>query len=158
MGLDIASYSHMEYFGPEDDGDCCYINVADTQLSGRLDGRRVGFYRQKPEGFSFSFRAGSYSGYNSWREDLCKAVLDVPPEVVWENPSKFKNEPFFELIFFSDCEGAIGPETSRKLAQDFENHLDSVKSFELGEWWLARYDDWHAAFRNAAQEGFVIFC
>ena len=113
-----------------------------------------------------SFRAGSYSGYNWWREQLCRFALEVDPGRVWEDPDAFSGKPFVELINFSDAEGAIGPRTAAKLARDFQHH-----AARRGEWaerhlanpdertyFVGSYADWQHGFELAAQDGVLIFC
>ncbi len=120
---------------------------------GRLDGRATGCYVGNGPGLSFS--AGSYSGYNNWREQLSQLMLGVKPETVWRNPDQFKYSPFVELIHFSDCEGSIGPDTSRKLHHDFMDHMDIAATAE--PWFTKKYMLWNKAFALAADNGFVDF-
>ncbi|MBU8594050.1 hypothetical protein [Bacillus subtilis] len=96
---------------------------------------------------SFSFRAGSYSGYGWWRRKL----------------EEFKGDTAFqELINFADNEGTIGPVVSKKLAKDFNEHADAAREYartlgDTGEVWLYLYDDWKKAFEMAAENGAVDF-
>ncbi len=111
------------------------------------------------------FRAGSYSGYNWWREQLSKLALRVAPSSVWKTPKKFAAKPFFELINFSDAEGVIGSTTSAKLARDFADHEvklakladTKIKDADERGYFLESYGDWRRAFELAARGGFVIF-
>jgi hypothetical protein len=90
----------------------------------------------------------------------------VEPQTVWDNPDAFQGKPFVELINFADNEGAIGPETSRKLAQDFDAHSDHFRqlmSTELeqvtieAERFIELYNEFHRAFEVASDDGFVVF-
>ncbi|MFD5195046.1 hypothetical protein ACFVL4_16655 [Bacillus subtilis] len=96
---------------------------------------------------SFSFRAGSYSGYGWWRRKL----------------EEFKgNTAFQELINFADNEGTIGPVVSKKLAKDFNEHADAAREYartlgDAGEVWLYLYGDWKKAFEMATENGAVNF-
>jgi hypothetical protein len=111
------------------------------------------------------FRAGSYSGYNWWREQLCQLALDVPPDDVWGDPEHYAGKPFVELINFSDCEGCIGPITAAKLAVDFREYGPRVRTGaakqitddEERSYFLDTYNDWQQAFEIASRDGFVIF-
>src|SRR3972149_5024711 len=58
-----------------------------------------------------SFRAGTYSSYNQWRDQLAQLAQGA----------------FLELINFSDCEGAIGSKTSTKLLKDFQDHEQKTR-------------------------------
>jgi hypothetical protein len=105
---------------------------------------------------SFRFRAGSYSGYNVWREKLSDMALGVIPRMVWDNYEQFTGRPFVELIHFSDCEGILGTEVCKKLLKDFQDFQDSANQHQ-DEWFTERYNDWHKAFEFAADNGYVDF-
>ena len=193
MGLDITAYSKVagNYLGPaeqfsddqreelaEDDN---VVRVyTDTGFEERLDGHAQGYYRMNPSGESFGFRAGSYSGYNWWRRHLSRMAFDMEAEDIWEimaeEPEELTGHPFVELINFSDCEGCIGPRTSRKLAEDFRKFAEQAKAYveaqqspnnpnrgvedadeAANEWWLEAYGEWQRAFELAADDGFVKF-
>lgn len=103
----------------------------------------------------FYFRAGSYSGYNAWREWLCSTFLQVTPEEVWSNPEKYRKLPFYYLINFSDCEGVIAGDAVTKLLQDFQDH--QTQADEIGGEYLELYNNWCKAFELAADGGYVSF-
>lgn len=113
---------------------------------------------------SMALPCGAYSRYNRWREDLAKMAgwpegsyhqygQDYPSHAAsaWQATSG----PFWELINFSDCEGTIGPEVSRKLLADFIEH-DQVAA-TMDEQFYAQYSKWKAAFEMAADGGAVDF-
>ena len=80
-----------------------------------------------------NFRAGSYSGYSSFRNWLCQFATGSAPERIWEGPyDAGDSRPFFQLINFSDCEGTIGATACAKLARDFEAHLPRVIEHFVG--------------------------
>jgi hypothetical protein len=111
------------------------------------------------------FRAGSYSGYNWWREQLCRFALDCDPSEVWGDPDAYAGRPFVELINFSDAEGAIGPRTSAKLAADFRAHEPRVAAWaeeridteDNRGYFVELFGEWKTAFELAADDGFLIF-
>ena len=170
MGLDISAYSRLIPATESEDG--IRVFAADPAFMPRLDGRAEGCYARTPETEELRFRAGSYSGYSDWRRELSRLIQGREPEAVWGDPQG----PFAELIYFSDCEGAIGPITSAKLARDFHAHYAAVKaanpvlvartifrpecapSEERAAWFVPAYEAWMRAFDLAAQDGFVIFC
>jgi hypothetical protein len=187
MGLDIGAYSKVvgNYLGPskqftDEQRERLYeedrvLNVYSVSgFEERLDGYAEGLYRCQGE--SLGFRAGSYSGYNWWRRHLSLMALGVEPEDVWADPQEYAGEPFVELINYSDCDGCIGPRTSRKLARDFRRHagraaayfqkngpnnpnlLDRQSDDFVYAWWLESYDEWQRAFELASDKGFVRFC
>lgn len=95
---------------------------------------------------SFDFAAGSYGGYNCWREQLNRFAV---------------GNAFRELINFADNEGTIGPVVSKKLAKDFidnaERAIGYAKTLTDGEWWLKKYENWRKAFEMASDNGAVDF-
>lgn len=107
-------------------------------------------------GTDCSFRAGSYTSYNDWREMLAKMVTDEPIETIWErDPRKRCSIPFFELLHFSDCEGILGRRVARKLKRDFIAWREDAKEIG-GEFWEL-YGRWGAATEIAADRGMILF-
>lgn len=160
MGLDISYYSRLKYLRPyEEDYDW---DNGETSISinpafvDRADGLKEGIY-DTTQGEGGGFRAGSYSGYNQWRNDLA-GLLGKTAEEIWEANQA---PAFFELIHFSDCEGVIGPKTSAKLAADFQNYQERAEAYSLtlgdGGYWLQKYNQWRTAFETAADDGAVDF-
>lgn len=157
MGLDIHYASRMKLVttdhdeDPDEPGaDWFYANRDYPQRApGLIDGCYVG-------DIVGGFRAGSYSGYNRWREALSRLGLGVDPEQVWGSPEFYAGKPFFEVVCFSDCEGAIGAEVSAKLAADFAAYEERAAT-ELDEYDLRVYRDFRRAFEAAADAGAVQF-
>ena len=175
MGLDISAYSKMarvrdevaatmnedEIF--ESDG----IILRDGhKKDSRIDDLQPGFYLAEEGSECHDFRAGSYSGYNDYRNKLAECFLNVSDRGVWANPEQFEGKPFYEQIDFSDCEGYMGPEVSAKLHQDYVNGREQweewLKENEYNsdnvDWYLSRYDNWTKAFGLAADGGILRFC
>jgi hypothetical protein len=185
MGLDISAYSKTasnflksDEEVSEEEREQLYESAgvarisANSSFEDQLDGYQEGFYRVK--GKSTGFRAGSYSGYNWWRRHLCLMALELEPDDVWSDPEVHEGRPFVELINFSDCEGCIGPETSKKLLADFRAHAEKAEAYAKARapgnpnrpdededtvhpWWLENYKEWTEAFELAADDGFVSF-
>lgn len=181
MGLDITAYSKLEMVDVVYDADGDPIDPVtreplgypDTDLARvyvnpdfpeRADGLARGYYLY---GETLGFRAGSYSYYSRWREEL--AGLAGYPESpgegllasrhprssgVWQSDG---GGPFWELINFSDCEGAIGPETSAKLAKDFADFRERLSREAVSFGFTEGYDNFEQAFRLAADGGAVCF-
>lgn len=176
MGLDITAYRKVRLmdteltrkdedyydFVEENGGFTTYVNEA---FPGRadpiLDGRG---YETDEE--AFGFRAGSYSGYNDWRNQL--AELAGYACVESERPYRGKelrcdesafnadSGPFHELISFSDCEGIIGSVAAKKLAKDFADFQEKADSFG-DEYFRRKYADWRKACEMAADDGCIKF-
>jgi hypothetical protein len=158
MGLDITAYSNLVRVRDQDDeGDYDYPRETSLYAEGlpQEDGLTRAIYRV--DGERYGFRAGSYSGYNRWREILSLAVLGVPPETVWDARDEYKDKPCFSLIAFSDCEGVIGPVTSAKLATEMTENRAKFVAYTSDEYDLQRYDDWVKAFTLASANGAVSF-
>ena len=127
------------------------------------------------DGEYFSFRAGSYSGYGEWRNDLAIAAgYEGGSEEVWmKADGGAYGFPFEELINFPDNEGVIGPVVSQKLYDDFVNYEEEINhtidqwylkmvpgkeyAGEDMQWFKNKYKDWKHAFDIARQNGMVIF-
>jgi hypothetical protein len=153
MVLDISAYGGLEELpapildesGDTDANKCFYhpllIKVTEERFPGRTRGLKAAkAYSWKTE---FSFSAGSYSGYNFWRDCLDELRGDTTD--------------FDELIHFSDCEGVIGPVVAKKLYEDFEFHEE--RSFLSQEsFFISRYQDFMKAFKIASNKGAVEFC
>lgn len=171
MGLDITAYSELkkaEYgnvfdeFGEIADGFVqFYVN---TDFPGRADDViDITAYEYND---ALDFRAGSYGGYNSWRDKLaemagyskstCKEygrTRESFAATIWNNPSP---GPFMELINFSDCEGVIGTTISKKLAADFSEYQSKADAHQDAHF-REKYAEWRAAFELASNNGAVKF-
>ncbi len=160
MGLDIVAYQGLTKTDAEEN-----IHVSHNEFGYNSD-LQTGWY--DCEGQSFHFRAGSYSGYNSWRRALCEAIHGVSDVEFWKDAENFNGQPFYELINFSDCEGQIGPKVAEKLYQDFTNPENEKKFLDyckakfdtayIEDLYQANWDDFKKAFEIARQGGLVQWC
>lgn len=111
--------------------------------------------------------AGSYGGYNFWRNELAKMARYGAVAVDRYNTGNIQmrydqgawdtdNGPFWELITFSDCEGVIGGTTCAKLAKDFAAY-QSQADVHPDEQFRSKYAEWRTAFDLAADGGAVDF-
>lgn len=156
MGLDVVAISKARFKdsnwkdGEEGENE---HSVHKAEFN-RMDGLPEGIYEALGE--QFHFRAGSYSGYNQWRRQLALTFARMEPEVIWNHDDHELEAPFVELINFSDCDGAIGPATSKKLAKDFDDYV-GVAGEQMDEYDFRIYLNFLHAFTIAADDGFVIF-
>lgn len=168
MGLDISVLMNAVFVGPpnrESRGDLEYIGVYDTLFPERADGYKCGMYEGQR---GHRFRAGSYSGYNTYRNLVSEAMLGAPAEVVWKHEEKYKDNPFWLQVNFADNEGTIGPKTSKILSDAYNDPKNRAK-FEAFlktrfvdqadvKWELESWDDWALAFKQASESnGLVSF-
>jgi hypothetical protein len=94
----------------------------------------------------YDFRAGSYGGYGQWRADLQQQF----------NPGRVADGPFYELIWFADNEGCIGPGAAKDLLEDFRVHFERyMPPADQHAWFMSKYVGWMKAFELAADGGLV---
>jgi hypothetical protein len=176
MGLDISAYSRLtpapaaaldENGTPIEPGCCMRIRATELEwveqhFPGRTRGLQAGVFAFAD---ILSFHAGSYSGYNFWRDALARfayydtrgLVLEAKSaaEFVWQHVT---DGPFYELINFADNEGVIGPVCAAKLAKDFADYQDRANPYaKMHPVWLGLYGQWRRAFELAADGGAVRF-
>jgi hypothetical protein len=187
MGLDIYAASHLVYARPIPKGKaldrleaeldergksldevyyCLWPN--DRAHRARLRGMKPGLYEFTPQTRRCAFRAGPYSYYNWWRNELSLFALGAEAQDVWMAPEDYRGRPFVELIDFTDCDGRVGTPVAAKLAADFTaaarratRHAAAVvvdDNPDAGADWLRVYRDFARAFRVAARAGALKFC
>lgn len=175
MGMVMVAYRNASRLNvpPDADDDELYETEGNFRLyeqadfPDQLDGFGRGWYRGEPVEFEKPVQhpalpipsrraiSKSYSGYGAWREVLSQIFANAPAPEVWADPVAHWDRPFVPLIHFYDNEGAIGPRTSARLAEDFAKQ--SVKAAALlEEPDLATYDAVAEAFKAAAGTGFVL--
>jgi len=170
MGLDITYYSNLKKIDCafDDDGEPigvidyfqAYVNPDFPGRADEIENKAVYSYDE-----SDGFRAGSYSGYNAWRESLAKLAgypeidtekIGIPCKRHDAGAWKAASGPFWEMIYFSDCEGVIGAAVSAKLADDFAKFQPLADSHPE-EWFRNLYAQWFTAFNVASNSGAVSF-
>jgi hypothetical protein len=111
------------------------------------------------------FHAGSYTGYNQWREWLARiagysesSYVEHGNIVISRAASCWNGEkgPFKELIDFSDCEGTIDWKVSRKLVRDFKKFKNRADA-EPNSYYCEKYMGWMEIFEFASDGGAVAF-
>ncbi len=156
MGLDIVAYSKLTPSADQsrdEDGFALkgFVPYENPSFPGRvapLSPTTVYDFEKE-----FHFRAGSYGGYNSWRNWLAQLAGFESAYNVWAMVEKGQTGPFFDLINFSDCEGTLGTDACKKLLLDFDKFADQAG----GGWDGELYREWHKAFRLGADDGAVYF-
>jgi len=106
-----------------------------------------------------SFEAGSYGGYNRFRERLAQVGMATTPEKVWAHPLVYEKCAFFELVNFADNEGCIGSKAASKLYKDFAQNEQQFVELTLPAdgWMIDKYRQWKRAFQAASEGGVVHF-
>lgn len=162
MGLDIVAYADaVPLDDPEHEcsDDCSEHHIKAYVLEGfeqSLRGLVAGTTYDVAGSDTIRFRAGSYSGYNAFRDNLSLAVHGVKASAVYNDPDTYRWRPFYELIAFADNEGTIGTDAAADLADDFELSARQVLGV-LVEHDTETYENFHAAFRLARKGGLVEF-
>lgn len=182
MGLDITAYRKLTKLDcvfdaggepidkkTEEPMDYDFRAWVNPDFEGRADDiESKAFYSAAD---SFGFRAGSYSGYNGWREELSRLAGYPSVQVDRYGTGNIQERhdygafnadggPFWEMINFSDCEGVIGATISAKLAKDFAEFDEKAKAFNSNgpeDWFYGKYQEWRKAFEMAADGGAVQF-
>lgn len=176
MGLDITAYKNIKKSEAQLDDDGYAIDPAtgkeladgrwfSTWLNPDFPGRADDI----EDGAIYTYEDCTghdvgYGGHFWWRDELAKmagypvADFDVGYRKEKNNfggACQAASGPFYELINFSDSEGVIGTEVSKKLAIDFIKFEGNSK--ELSERFATLYQHWKAAFEMASLNGCVRF-
>ena len=112
----------------------------------------------------FHFRAGSYMNFSDWRNWLA-GLAGYPSTIDPDEPYSMNfprtwgafqanGGPFWELIYFTDCNGVIDGKTSQKLLHDFCSHLEQAG--DVGSY-SRMYQKFMKAFKVGANNGAVVF-
>lgn len=176
MGLDITAYKNIKKSEAKINDDGYAIDPAtgaelangvyfstwlNPDFPGRADDIEDGAV------YTYEDCTGHGVGYVShfwWRDELAKmagyAVAELDTGVTKERnhfggACQADSGPFFELINFSDSEGIIGTEVSKKLAADFAKFEGNSKG--MGERFTTLYQLWQSAFEMASENGCVRF-
>ena len=169
-GLDITAFEKLTLvLSPRlgEDGEPLennQVKLAPVELPERFAGLEPGKVYQFRS--FFEFRAGSYSGYNAWRNELAKLAgyeqtsvksSDGKMELrydatVWNG----KKGPFWELIDFSDAEGVIGPVVCKRVHKDFLQ-FQAIAAKHPDQAFRTSYEDWTKAFAMCANDGAIVF-
>lgn len=166
MSLDVTTHIDIRlvHTGPPADDEWdryrWFLRVA--EYGDRMDGVNEGTYETKK---ASSFRVSTFGDYNLFRNMLAMVGMGAQDQEVWSNPREFRGRPFWEQVDFSDCEGNIGPETSAKLARDYEEQREAFKIFlenrvggEEALYYLGIYESFALSFKLAAEgHGLVSF-
>ncbi len=172
MGLDVSGHKNLVEVITLDPGDDRYDEMRDEYVVFYVDeafpGREEGV---KPHTFyTGDYLSGpsmSYSGYNSWRNELASLAGYKNEEYDRHIPGSdttFKQwsyctgcwfdgvtGPFSEQINFSDYQGTLGPVVCAKLAKDYAEFDEQAKA--VGEQFYKTYSRFRELFSQT--EGLV---
>jgi hypothetical protein len=112
------------------------------------------------------FRAGSYSGFGNWRTKLAESVGIYLNQMqgFTENGTKWSgHEPFYELLYHSDCDGVLWWDECENLLEDFGLYRDKFIKYLSDEgitelYYLEKYDSWFQIIKKCVEiEGMLRF-
>ena len=186
MGLDITYYNNIKKIDIEiDEDDDNYQDKLEQLYNNNFFMAYKGYFPYQfgdlednvfyENDYNEGFYAGSYGGYNVWRNLLSILAGYKNSEYVWKNFNNLirKNKlnvingenisfpPFYELINFSDAEGIICSDICKKLYKDFvdfdEKAQEKIHDEKFGEYFYEKYKEWTQAFKIASDNGAVSF-
>ena len=153
MGLDITAYKNIRIreLTKDEEGEYYFSNSGFKQSNmPNLENKEI----QIEFDDGFDFRAGSYGGYNRFRNQLCLASNNISADELWK--SENENLKFYWLINFTDCDGYIGTDYCKILYDEFVKYEKEIK-LSLDEYYYQTYDNFKEAFRLGADNGLVSF-
>ena len=156
MGLDVTAYSKikkLDSFEADEYGEPFGVDYfqlwVNTDFQDHGKGLSDGFYTYENE---HGFKAGSYSGYGNWRNQLAILAGFKDSSHAWAKEEE--KYPFHELINFSDCEGVINSDICKKLLSDFLQFEEKAKEDEN---FYYRYQQWIIGLKLASDDGCFTF-
>lgn len=175
MGLDITAYSKIKRLDAHlnDDGKAVYNStgeeVQEHSFHVWLNPSFPGRADELVDGGIYAYEdctghGVGYGGYYWWRNELAE-MAGYP---VGEHEMGHGTETnhfggvlnsdggtFYELINFSDCEGAIGATVAAKLLEDFKTFYAKAESID--GLFFEQYKHWQSAMEMASNNGCIIF-
>ena len=157
MGLSVRVYQNLEFISEEElDEYDVRVFVPEGGFENRIKYLPEGFYKGKKV---FNGVDYGYSSHGIFRQELAynfinKNIIGEGGKIIWEKLKE--GMPFYELIWFSDCEGCIDHVTSRKLYKDFSSTLNRAR-LVLKEYSFDNYLLWLNSFKQGMINGVVVF-
>lgn len=115
----------------------------------------AGYYKLSDQGPTTH---NSYSGHSQFRNCLLE-IAEWPAVTDWR-ADEVKELPFYELLWFADNEGFLGPVACESLYHDFVEYRDRAAEWfaENGYYYVTGlYRDWLESFNHARGRGVVDF-
>lgn len=176
MSLDITAYSKLayvtnvpnradaneKYSGFDDNFAKYYLWLSATKNSFNREAPLVrpseGVAIYRCDGEKLAFGAGTYGGYNTWRNHLSLMATRYEAKRIWNVRDLVETRalPFYELIDFSDAEGVIGSFAAKELVVDFAMY-QTLADAQADEYFRTRYTLWRKACDLAADGGAIDF-
>ena len=112
----------------------------------------------------YSFRAGSYSGFNDFRTWLAGIVsVDINKFIGYGGTKDWDGIPFEEFLYHSDCDGELNTEQCLELYGDFCMYLmvaGNNNNDEEHEYYFDTYMDFFNSFKMVknGEADKLVFC
>jgi len=151
--VDTATGALMDY----DDFISPWVNTDFPTRAEDIQSKKVYSYGEAVDGGDWF-----YGGYNRMRTQLAVlGGLGIPPygagDAEWQAWfTQAEGRSFFEIVYFSDCEGTLGTAVCKKLAIDFafyQEKADEIRMQHFGKF----YAELRAVIDAGADDGCVIF-
>ena len=100
------------------------------------------------------FRAGSYSSFHNFREALAKAVgINLMDMAGFSGTKSWTgDEPFYELLNHSDCDGVLLVSQCEELLKDFDTFTCAWSKEDVGDsYYLEKFELWEKAIKHAVE-------
>jgi len=159
MGLSVSVYKNVKLTESEEDHDFQVYLPFEGWKNKIKNLVQDGFYEGERESGYVQY---SYSSHSRFREDLVKIMgredlIMEDGRINWDLLIEEKELPFYELIWFSDCEGCLDHETSSIIYDDFlEWKEKAIEYFNRINPLNEKYLDWLQAFKSGKEEGSVV--
>jgi hypothetical protein len=140
---------------PDDYPDSQVWLCANPHFPGREEGAPTGLYSFEKMQRVLSMGYGSYM---HWRTVLA-SMVGYDPRPYWDcKLPEDDSKPFMKLIFFSDCEGTLGPVVAAQLAKEFDEWAGKAKTWAgVDAPFYRYYSSMREAVHMAADGGAIKF-
>ncbi len=167
MGLDISVFKNIKLEEPGPDvlkiwvpGERRFFKafVADPFSLYKISNLETNrYYSGEHNATEVCYSYAYHSSFRNHLKEISRNKNGVLEDQIYDNPS-----PFFELIYFSDCEGCLDWEISSKLYNDFLAYKEEaekyfIKLFGNNSNFFKIYLSWLNVFEIAKDNGVVLF-
>lgn len=163
MGLNISVYKDIKKREnhQEDDDYGFYTYVATDEWLDKIKNlERDTYYDGTCLEITLDY---SYGSHNAFRVLLMKLIgrsdLIEKNQIKWEFVDR--DLPFYDFVYFSDCEGCLDWEISEVILQDFIKYKEKLVEFtpfSSDGYWFNKYNNWLDIFKQAVEnKGVVVF-
>jgi len=101
-----------------------------------------------------------YSSYYHFRAELIRVFYGGISWEEFHQRDEIQGGPFFDLIWFSDCEGCIGPDACKRIDDDFREYSSKTRGIDdFDNRFMPMFHRLKNLFEKAIiHDGFLIYC